>query len=207
MYNISPLPIEKSIVINESNYFERVCIKTLLATLVFPQISLAAAADSSLISQVKQYILDKTDYKTRDQFFTAWSKDGKPTVIVYVTPSTSIGRLDDRSSMIVIHGSNESFAKKTARRYDSLGFHTLMYKTYATSSAELSPRFLSYSPVEQCFIILHEFGHHYIRDKHLNIPFDYQESLCEVIGNYGTIEFASQSSAISKKMLLRKIEK
>ena len=64
MYNISPVPMENSLVINESNYFERVCIKILLATLFFPQISLAAAADSSLISQVKQYILDKTDYKT-----------------------------------------------------------------------------------------------------------------------------------------------
>jgi len=157
------------------------------------------ASDSTLINGLKDYILAESGYKTRDQFFNTWSEGGKPSVIVYVTSMHSVGTLDQgNGSMIIQFGHDERHAKREARRYDTLGFHTLLYKTYGTSLTELSPRFMSYSPEAKSFIVLHEFIHHYTIDRKLKLPLEYHEALADIMGNYGTIEFADQTTYVSK---------
>ena len=157
------------------------------------------ASDSTLISGLKDYILAESGYKTRDKFFNTWSEGGKPSVIVYVTSMHSVGTLGQgERSMIIQFGHDERHAKRVARKYDTLGYHTLLYKTYGTSLTELSPRFMSYSPEAKSFIVLHEFIHHYAMDRMLDLPLEYHEALADIMGNYGTIEFAGQSKNVSR---------
>lgn len=158
----------------------------------------ASVYDSTLINGLKNYILAESGYKTRDQFFNTWSEGGKPAVVVYVNPRNSVGTFGRANSMVIGAGHKEEYGKKVARRYDSLGYHTLLYKTYGTGRTELSPRFMSYSAESKCFIVLHEFIHHYLTDRKLNLPLEYHEALGDILGNYGTIEFADQSSYVNK---------
>jgi hypothetical protein len=157
------------------------------------------ASDSTLINGLKGYILAESGYKTRDQFFNTWSEGGKPAVVVYVSSKSSVGTFGHDKSRIIGCEYNEERAKNVARSYDSLGYHTLIYKTYGTGRTELSPRFMSYSPESKSFIVLHEFIHHYTIDKRLNLPPEYHEALGDILGNYGTIEFADRSTYVSKK--------
>ena len=156
------------------------------------------ASDSTLINRLEDYILAESGYKTRDHFFKTWSEGGKPAVVVYVTSKNSVGTFGQDKSMVIGCGYNEEHAKNVARRYDSLGYHTLIYKTYGTGRTELSPRFMSYSAESKSFIVLHEFIHHYTIDKKLNLPAEYHEALGDILGNYGTIEFADRSTHVSK---------
>src|SRR5688572_1504132 len=88
------------------------------------------ASDSTLINGLKDFILAEAGYTTRDRFFNTWSEGGKPAVVVYVTSKSTVGMLGKDKSMVIPCEYNEERAKKVARRYDSLGFHTLIYKTY-----------------------------------------------------------------------------
>jgi hypothetical protein len=176
----------------------RVFLYLFLIIVLLPHSGKASVYDSTLISGLKDYILAESGYKTRDQFFNTWSEGGKPAVVVYVTPRNSVGALGQAKSMVIGVGYDEERAKKVARRYDSLGFHTLLYKTYGTGRTELSPRFLSYSAESKSFIVLHEFIHHYLIDRKLNLPFEYHEALGDILGNYGTIEFSDRSSYVKR---------
>ena len=155
-------------------------------------------SDSTLINGLKHYILAESGYKTRDRFFNTWSEGGKPAVVVYVTSKNSVDTFGKGKSLMIGCGYDEEYARNVARRYDSLGRHTLIYKTYGTGRTELSPRFMSYSPESKSFIVLHEFIHHYTIDKMLNLPVEYHEALGDILGNYGTIEFADRSPYVSK---------
>ena len=100
-------------------------------------------SDTTLIEGLKRYILAETGYNTRDQFFNTWSEGGKPAVVVYVSSKKSVGNFGDNKSMVIGCEYNEVRAKNVARYYDSLGYHTLIYKTYGTGRTELSPRFMA----------------------------------------------------------------
>ena len=177
----------------------KVCLNVFFFVALIPNTGKASAYDSTVIVALKEFIDSGLGYKTRDQFFTTWSEGGKPAVVVYVNPQNSIGTLGKGNSKVIGVGYDDEQAKKIAMRYDSLGFHTLIYKTYGTGRTELSPRLLSYSPESTSFIVLHEFIHHYIMDRKLNLPPEYHEALGDILGNYGTIEFSRQSSLVSKR--------
>jgi hypothetical protein len=98
-------------------------------------------------------------------------------------------------------GFNEDFAKTLASFHESEGHHAFIYKTYATSIAELNNRFISYSNESKCFIILHEFIHHFRRDLGLAVPYEYEEALADVVGNYGAMEFNKAFGSLDPKIL------
>ena len=174
----------------------KVCL--ILFPFVFFKSTQSQATDSTLINGLKGFILAESGYKTREQFFNTWSEGGKPAVVVYVTSKNSVGKVGQNKSLMVGCEYDEERAKIVARRYDSLGRHTLIYKTYGTGRTELSPRFMSYSAESKSFIVLHEFIHHYTMDKNLKLPIEYHEALGDILGNYGTIDFAVQSTYVSK---------
>jgi hypothetical protein len=53
--------------------------------------------------------------------------------------------------------------------------------------------------------MLHEFIHHYIRDLKLNIPFEYEEALGDVVGNYGAIQFGEVSDYLNQKHVRKQV--
>jgi len=177
----------------------KICLNVVFFAALISNTGNASTKDSTVIVALKEFIESDLGYKTRDQFFTKWSEGGKPAVVVYVNPKNSIGTFDTRTSKVLGVGYDEERAKKLVSMYDSLGYHTLLYKTYGTGRTELSPRLLSYSPESTSFIVMHEFIHHYTMDRNQNLPLEYHEALGDILGNYGTIEFSRQSSLVSKR--------
>lgn len=164
-----------------------------------PNEILAANGDSILIAELKSFILKETGFELDKNFFTGWSKSEEPAVVLFVSSSTRVNALGDTESHFIGYGYDEAAAVSKAKGFDSLGRHTFVYKTYGSARAELSKRFLSYSHASISFVVLHEFVHHYTRDRKLALPFVYNEALGEVVGNYGAIEFAKLFGSISTK--------
>jgi len=171
----------------------------LFLLILLPKEILAVNGDSILIAELKSFILKETGFEVDKNFFTVWSESERPMVVLVVSSSTRVNALGDTEGQFIGYGYNEAAAVSKAKRYDSLGRHTFVYKTYGSARAELSKRFLSYGDASISFIVLHEFVHHYTRDRKLALPFDYNEALGEVVGNYGAIEFAKRFGSISTK--------
>ena len=156
-----------------------------------------AHSDSTLLQNVKKFIVNETGFALAKTFYDTWSKSEKPTVVVYVSLCDKVRSIDDKVSRY--SGINEDFAKTLASRHESAGHHVFIYKTYATSVAELNNQFVSYSNEAKCFILFHEFIHHFRRDLRLAIPYEYEEALGDVVGNYGAMEFHRAFGSLDSK--------
>ncbi|HYI78493.1 MAG TPA: hypothetical protein VEW65_12805 [Chryseolinea sp.] len=148
---------------------------------------LASNGDSLFVQNVKQFIYSETNFNVDNSFFTLRSKSEKPYIALYISSSAAVR--SPYKSKYIVYGINEELAESTALKHQLLGHHTFLYKTYATAAAELNDRFTSYTKEAKCFIMLHEFFHHYKEKLNLAIPYEFEEAIGDVIGNYGTIEF------------------
>ncbi len=158
-----------------------------------------ANRDSVLIDAVKKFIVSESQFNLGKRFYTRWSKTNKPYINLYISSSDKV-----ESPINVTYtgfGTNEEAAHEQAAKHEALGHHAFVYKTYATSSAELNERFISYPEEAKYFIILHEFIHHFIRDLRWRIPYEFEEAIGDVVGNYGSIEFMQQFEAANLKSI------
>ena len=198
----APKAVVESVVTTKTDItlnFKSLCL-ILILSIVHDE-SFASSDDSLLINEVKKYIVNKMGCRVPQSFYTRWSRNNKPTVLLFVSSASRVSAPAGLKRYITHFGSDEEAAKKSADEHTSLGYHTFVYKTFATSSTQLNTRFISYSGEEKCFIMLHEFIHRYIRDLNLNIPYEYEEALGDVLGNYGSIEFVEVSGHLSEKQL------
>jgi hypothetical protein len=161
--------------------------------------ALLTHADSMLVQNVKNFVGREAGFTLAKTFYTAWSKSEKPTVVVYVSLCDKVRSIDDKVSRYF--GVDEDVAKTTAGLHESAGHHVFIYKTYATSVAELNNQFISYSNEAKCFILFHEFIHHFRRDLRLAVPYEYEEALGDVVGNYGAMEFHKEFGSLDSKRL------
>lgn len=161
--------------------------------------SFATHKDSLLISELRQFIIGESQFKFSDHFYTTWSKTNKPYINLYVSAGDKVESATKYKFTGL--GTNEEEARERAAKHEAKGRHAFIYKTYATSSAELNDRFISYSQESKCFIVLHEFIHHYRRDLDLAIPYEFEEALGDVVGNYGAMEFIQRHEASNSKSI------
>jgi hypothetical protein len=168
----------------------RIKIQASIILLLVAGNAFGANRDSVLIDAVKKFIVSESQFKLGKRFYTRWSKTNKPYINLYISSSDKV-----ESPINVTYtgfGTNEEAAHEQAAKHEALGHHAFVYKTYATSSAELNERFLSYPEEAKYFIILHEFIHHFMSDLRSRIPYDFEEAIGDVVGNYGAIEFMQQ---------------
>lgn len=121
----------------------------------------ASTRDSLLIIELRSFIENETGFKLDKHFYTVWSRSNKPRIRLYVSSNKRVESPSNARNFDF--GTDEENAIRRAIKYRNLGHHTFIYKTYATAAAELNNRFVSYSREAKCFIILHEFIHHYLR--------------------------------------------
>lgn len=152
----------------------------------------SSSADSLLfMNNVKQFAFKETGFIPTGDFYTKWATLEKPYLYLYVSRADSVKQPQQFTSPFIFYDSNETLAvSKTIILRDS-GYHTFCYKTYANSSARLNNRLLSYSHDAVAFIVFHELIHNYINEYHIKIPYEFNEALCDVIGNYGALAYAS----------------
>ena len=128
-----------------------------------------------------------------------------PNYYLYVSEKdTLMSALNHRKSFIIF-GHNFNKAKKEKEYYDKLDYSTLLYETYGTSVTQLSNHLLSYSNESIAFIAFHEATHQHINKK-AKIPYSLVESVCDIVGNYGTLNLFSENKKLSKRKAKKQIK-
>jgi hypothetical protein len=148
---------------------------------------IASYRDSSFISEVKQFIYKVSGLELDSGFYASWKENDNPYVLLYVSLENVIHRPPGLSVFLSFDSEDE--AKKKEAEFIEKGYHTFIYKTYATSAGKLNARFVSYNTETKGFIIMHEYLHNYINKMKLPIPYDFNEAIADVVGNYGTMEY------------------
>ncbi|HKR04642.1 MAG TPA: hypothetical protein VJY62_08385 [Bacteroidia bacterium] len=129
--------------------------------------------------------------------YTAWKENDEPYFLLYISQTDTIktpGWMKQQYPFFNCSSENEARQKETMYP----GYHTFIYKSYATSSCEMNKRLISYRKESQCFIAFHELMHNYISRQNLNIPYEFNEALCDIMGNYGALQFSKNTKLIDR---------
>ncbi|MCX6256737.1 MAG: hypothetical protein NTW49_02380 [Bacteroidia bacterium] len=159
----------------------------------------AANYDSLFIEKVKAFAFREFETELTGEFYTRFSEEDNPYLYLFISLPDKIKCPREFKSDYQYIGTDEEKAKEKETELISYGYQVFCYKTYANYFSELNKRFLNYTKEAQSFIILHELTHHYIRQQDFAIPYEYEEALCDVIGNYGTIIFAQADPELDIK--------
>lgn len=165
-------------------------------TLLFLQIVYHGAFSSGndslvYIDEVKRFVYNETGYNLNGDFFSKWTNEEKPYIYLYVSLSDSVKRPAEFNSTYIFCGTDTDLANKEETKFVRKGYHTFCYKTSANSDGLLNKRLLSYSKDAIAFIIFHEFTHNYLVQKNIKIPYEFNEALCDVVGNYGALKYST----------------
>lgn len=144
-----------------------------------------------LIETVKQFVFSRLEYKLKGEFYQHWNTEEKPYLYLYTSLADKISVPEGMSSFLYC-GTDENLVKTKEKEQLLKGYHTFCYKTNANSATQLNKRFLSYPKEVIVFIVFHELMHNYLQQLSIQIPYEYNEALCDVIGNYGALQFAAE---------------
>jgi hypothetical protein len=93
---------------------------------------------------------------------------------------------------------------KKAMHYDSLYSNIndcFIYKTAANASTQISNELLSYRKETQAFIVFHELTHVLLSTLKSKITYTVSESVCDMVGNYLTREYAVAKKTLNLKIV------
>ena len=106
----------------------------------------------------------------------------------------------------IMHRGSMFYNSYTDSIYKSRGYETFCYnKCYSTADAKLSERFLAYPSEAKVFVMFHELMHNYITQKSISIPYDFEEAICDIVGNYGSLELSKKENIIDLILAQRQI--
>lgn len=174
----------------------------MLFVLLFIGVNVSASNSDSLlfINNVKQFAFQQTGFFPEGDFYTKWTTEEKPYLYLYVSRADSVKQPVEFSNPFMYCGTNDVDANDKEMKQKNRSYHTFCYKTYANSAAQLNKRLLSYSPDAIAFIVFHELIHNYIDQHKLKIPYEFNEALCDVIGNYGALSYASSTQQMDMRL-------
>jgi hypothetical protein len=163
--------------------------------LLLAQASFSQTLDTVLVRDLKNFFYKETGYVLKGDFFTKW--DYSDDYWFFVSPSDKIGSLDE-----------EKIYTRTINN-DTLNenpvYDTFRYDVPADAACKLRPEFPTYSSDGLAFVIFHELMHNFIRQNHISIPYAFEEAVCDVMGNYCTLEFAKSDSRVTISSAKRQI--
>jgi hypothetical protein len=154
--------------------------------------STAFSQTVNIFREAKEFIYAKANHELKKSFFEDTVPDS-PYIYLYVSEKAAIAKPPELSGNFLFFGHNIDSAGKAAARYDSSGFDTFIYKTNGNSKATINATLLSYEPEAIVFIIFHEYIHNFLHEKMIKIPYEFEEALCDVVGNYLTVDFLRQT--------------
>ncbi|MCB9222226.1 MAG: hypothetical protein H6615_10425 [Ignavibacteria bacterium] len=139
-------------------------------------------SELALIENIKKWCRVEYGMDLSNNFYSKWSHNDNPFLYLYVSDKDSVAwvypKINDPSNLLRIKDS-----------LDRIGYHTLLYKTYGTSETLLTKHLLCF-PIESIlFIVFHEATHQVI-NKTSKIPYVFEEALCDLVGNYASIEYS-----------------
>lgn len=149
------------------------------------------------VEELKKFAFKEIGVELTGDLYTQWVKEEKPYIYLYVSLPDKVQQPVELTSPFIFFGADEIAANEKALELQLSGYHTFCYKTYANSSARLSTRLLSYPREAISFIVFHEFIHNYIEQQFVKIPYEFNEALCDVVGNYGTLKYSQSTQNVN----------
>lgn len=143
-----------------------------------------------VFDELRKYIKNVLGIDLNDSFYSEW-KEGYQHY-VYVSEATGIKRPADEP-YFRFFGSEVDKAELAQKELIAKGFHTMLYRTAATSAAKLYSPLANYPYHCLSFIAFHEAHHlHRKANGRKAIPYSFEEAAGDVLGNYVSIDFALQ---------------
>jgi hypothetical protein len=133
------------------------------------------------MKKVVTLIHDSLNLKIGDDFYTKFSENDSMFSYVYVSRKDTISKVTDGS--FIYFGNHPNEAKINADSFTKAGFDVMVYQTAGTSGAFISKRLLEYEDISIAFIMIHEAMHRHIANSHSAIPYEFEESIGDVIAN------------------------
>ena len=157
----------------------------LFLTLTWSKPSHAQIYDSVFFDNVKDFIVVQFGHTLKHDYYDVWDRDTLPYFYVYVSKKDQIEAPE--KFQLLSTGHNTVNADSVSDFYTKSGYSTFIYKTYATSTALLNKRLVSYPKEAICFILFHELMHSYVESYAHYLPYEFNEAVSDVIGNYGCL--------------------
>jgi hypothetical protein len=177
------------------------CLALMNVLSIIAQVSTSDSISKiQLLCDVKNYGTCQLGMTISDDFYTKWASSEEPNLYVYVSYPTVI-KSPYSFNQFFAFGFEMDRALSTKIKNDSLGYSTLLYKTYGTSITELSKHLLGFSKEAVSFIGFHEATHLHL-SKNASIPYVYNEALCDVIGVYGSLSMAKSIDPLTHREML-----
>ena len=143
-----------------------------------------------VFEQLRQFIQTYLGMAINDSFYSEW-KEGYQHY-VYVSENSSIKR-PENEPYFWFFGSDVEKAREAQNELIARGFHTMLYRTAATSAAKIYSPLATYPNHCLSFIAFHEAHHiHRKSGERKAIPYSFEEAAGDVLGNYASVDFAHQ---------------
>jgi hypothetical protein len=150
------------------------------------------AGDTLLVAKLREFIFAESHLTLDRAFYVNWAESDKPLAYLYISRADSVATPDDFESSYRYFGFDTDGARKSAAQHTAQGHHAFCYNTYANSSAKLSKRLMMYPDEAIAFVMFHEFIHNYLDQKNIRIAYEFNEALCDVVGNYEAMKYCAQ---------------
>jgi hypothetical protein len=174
------------------NYIKYILFYYLLSTSATTEAQ-TSAQKIAMIERIEAFAKKEFRLKTLPNFYTEWQLPDSTTAYLYVSRNDTMLAIPEIPSF-KFFGTNYLQAYQSQNHYDSLGFHTLVYKTAGNSGCKLSSRLLSYSNECIAFIALHELFHRHKQAAKVKIPYSLEESACDVLGLQGLKKYIERTN-------------
>ena len=161
--------------------------------------------DSLFFVKVKEFAFKEIGVQLEGNFFTDWCKEEKPFLYVYISLPDKIKCPPEQNSPFIYCGTDDTRVHVTEKYFSENGYHSFCYRAYANSSALLNKRLISYRNETKTFIIIHELIHNYLVQQRLKVPYEFNEAMSDVIGNYETLKYSKDSALINVSIAKRQL--
>lgn len=135
----------------------------------------------TFIKKVATLIKDSLKLNIGEDFYTRFSENDSMFNYVYVSRKDTVSKVTDGA--FIYFGNHPYDAKIKADSLTKAGFDVMLYQTAGTSGAFISKRLLEYDELSIAFIMLHEAMHRHIANTHSTIPYEFEESIGDVVAN------------------------
>jgi hypothetical protein len=151
------------------------------------------AGDTLLVAKLRAFIYAESGLTLERDFYTNWAESDEPLAYLYISRADTVATPDDFEGSYKYFGFDTEGAWKNAALYTAQGHDAFCYNTYANSSAKLSNRLMMYPDEAIAFVMFHEFIHNYLDQKDIRIAYEFNEALCDVVGNYEAMKYFVQA--------------
>ena len=185
--------------------------KFLLIIFLFPLILSAqeksikiVTYDSLFIADCKKFIYKELGTELDSSYFTKRNYLDKPYIYIYVSRPDMVAAPEDNGPFTTASDDAESLRKTS--EMEKKGLQTMCYKTNANASTHMNNLFLAYPHEAIAFIMFHELTHNYQSYRHLSLPYEFNEAISDVIGNYGALKYAEETSKVDLKAVKHQLK-